>query len=151
MIYGPPHQALSNMEGLNESSSDIWAVINSSPTEPSLYTGLPVGVDVRDVAELHVRAIERPDISANRRFICVAYHIFHSEMADLLREYVSGDSVKLARIRGSSEGDPYYEHFASDSHEGEELLGKPFIGAKESIIETAERLWEIEGKLSKKA
>ena len=138
------------MDALNQSISVIWTIINSKSSEPSLPTEFPVGVDIRDVAELHVRAIERPEISAGNRFLCIAYHIFNSEIADLLREYISGDKEKLFKIR-SSEGDPIYEHFNSDSHEAEKLLGKPFIGANQSIIDTVERLWAIEAKLNKKA
>ena len=145
MIYGPPHQALSSMDSINTSSASVWNVINSSSEATIPTTSFPVGVDVRDVAELHVRAIEHPEISANQRFQMVAFHIFNSQSAAILRAHVAGDEKKLAKIPVS--GDEPYDHFGTDSHETLELLGRPFIGPEQSVIDTAERLWEIEAKL----
>ena len=145
MIYGPPHQAFTSMDSINTSSGAIWSIINSSPSGTIPTTGFPVGIDVRDVAELHVRAIEHPEISSNKRFQMIAFHIFNSQSAAILREHFAGDEKKLARI--PVEGDEPYDHFGTDSHETLELLGRPFIGPEKSVIDTAERLWEIEAKL----
>ena len=149
LIYGPPHQAFSTLDSVNTSTGEIWSIINSSSSEPFAVTGLPVGTDVRDIADLHVKAIERPEISANQRFMAVSFHIFNSESGAILRDYAAGDQERLARIRNGG-GDVPYPHFETDSHEAEELLGRPFIGSQKSIIDTAERLWEIEAILNKK-
>ena len=75
----------------------------------------------------------------------VAFHIFNSQSAAIIRAHVAGDKQKLAKILVS--GDEPYDHFSTDSHETLELLDKPFIKPEQSVINTAECLWEIEAKL----
>lgn len=66
-----------------------------------------------------------------------------------MRKAFADDLAKVARIKNGG-GDEPVDHFGSDSHEAEELLGRPFIGAEQCVIETAERLWEIEAQLELK-
>ncbi len=75
---------------------------------PAVPPGTTTGVDVRDVAELHVRAMTHPD-AAGQRFLAVAGDpiTFH-ELALLLRERLGADARRvptrvlpaLARTRG---------------------------------------------------
>ena len=75
-----------------------------------------------------------------------------SKLRGLLNHVVSAKvrsyCAKGATARNDTEGlSAGYDHFGTDSHETLELLGRPFIGAEKSVIDTAERLWEVEAKL----
>ncbi len=62
---------------------------------PAVPPGTTTGVDVRDVAELHVRAMTHPD-AAGQRFLAVAGDpiTFH-ELAMLLRERLGADARRV--------------------------------------------------------
>jgi dihydroflavonol-4-reductase len=55
-------------------------------------------VDVRDVAELHVAALESPD-AAGQRFLCVSGNMTMQEIADVLRAHLPERAHKLPRWR----------------------------------------------------
>ncbi|KAJ7727957.1 hypothetical protein B0H16DRAFT_248227 [Mycena metata] len=149
MIYGPPKQAVKSMDDLNTSSQTFWSLINGKPTDPIPATGILTGTDVRDVAALHVRAIETAHtVSYDRRVLAMAFHSFNCHhVASLLKSFADSPE-KLQRIKnGGSAADPVYEHYVSDSSEAEALLGRPFIGADQCAKETALRLWQLEDAL----
>ncbi|KAJ7122891.1 hypothetical protein C8R44DRAFT_918561 [Mycena epipterygia] len=143
-IYGPLHQAIKSMADLNNSSHTIWSLINGKSTDPVPPSGIISGTDLRDVAALHVRAIETADsMSHDRRLLAIAFHRFNCQHVAALCESFVDSPEKLGRIKNGG-GDPMYEHYASDSSEAEALLGRPFISPEICIKDTALRLWEIE-------
>ncbi|TDL15601.1 NAD dependent epimerase/dehydratase [Rickenella mellea] len=146
LIIGPPRQPVKNMAGLNTSNADIYNLINGNSSDPVPATSTPVAVDVRDVALLHVRAVEDPS-AQNQRILCIAFHIFNFQIVEILRNAFSSSPSKLARVKSGSGLDKPFEHYATDSRDGEELLGKPWITPEVCYKETAERLWELEEML----
>ena len=131
------------MQGINTSSSRVWGIINASPDAKIAPTGFPPGIDVRDVATLHIRAIESREASAEKRFLAAAWHIFHYEVSEIARKHYANDESKLARIANGG-GDAYYEHYETDASATEKLLGRPFISKEKSVIDSVERLYEVE-------
>ena len=101
---------------------------------------------MRDVATLHIRAIEAKAFSAEKRFLAIAWHIFHYEVAEIARKHYANDESKLTRIANGG-GDDHYDHFATDSGETEKLLAQPFISKEQSVVDSAERLYELEAYL----
>ncbi|KGO44899.1 Protein of unknown function DUF3425 [Penicillium expansum] len=71
MIYGPNLNATVDLANLNTSSADIYRLISpqskSSDLVPDMFWNY---VDVRDVAEAHLRAYEVPKAGGERFFIC---------------------------------------------------------------------------------
>ncbi|KAF7367592.1 NAD(P)-binding protein [Mycena sanguinolenta] len=150
MIYGPPRQNIKSMANLNTSSKAIWNLINGKSTDPVPKSGIVSGTDVRDVAAVHVRAIETADSAReDRRILAIAFDRFNSQhVASLVKSFANSPD-KLARIKnGGNQGDPNYPHYDVDTREAEALLGRPWIGPDQCIKETAERLWEIEASTS---
>ncbi|KAJ6567343.1 NAD-P-binding protein [Mycena vulgaris] len=148
VVYGPPHQAIKSMEDLNTSTQTIWSLVNGKSTDPVPLSGVISGTDIRDVAALHVRAVETAStVSHDRRLLAIAFHRFNCQHVASLCESFADSPEKLGRIKNGG-GDVMYEHYASDSSEAEALLGRPFIGADECIKDTALRLWELESMLS---
>ncbi|KAJ7179555.1 hypothetical protein C8R46DRAFT_1074078 [Mycena filopes] len=150
MVYGPPRQAVKSMSDLNTSSQYFWSLINGKSTDPIPATGILTGTDVRDVAALHVRAVQTAStVSYDRRLLAMAFHSFNSHHVASLVKTFADSPEKLQRIKnGDSTGDFVYEHYTSDSSEAEALLGRPFIDADQCAKDTALRLWELESTLS---
>lgn len=65
---------------------------------PALPHGQTSGVDVRDVADLHVRAMTHPD-AAGERFLAVSGEpITYPDLARLLRERLGDDARRVPRL-----------------------------------------------------
>ncbi|WP_448811277.1 SDR family oxidoreductase [Agromyces bauzanensis] len=65
---------------------------------PALPHGQTSGVDVRDVADLHVRAMTHPD-AAGERFLAVSGEpITYPDLARLLRERLGDDAKRVPRL-----------------------------------------------------
>ena len=107
-------------------------------------------IDVRDVAAMHVAALEHPE-AAGERYLATAEYMPFPKVADVLREAypdrkITSKSVPdwiimlLARFGGPTRqiiNDIGNEkHF--DGSKGERLLGRKYIPARQSILDTAE-------------
>ena len=87
-IFGP---ALGN--DLSSSLELLLALLNGRI--PAVPNGTTMGVDVRDVADLHVRAMTQPD-AAGERFIAVSGDpIAFRDLAKLLRERLGPDAKRV--------------------------------------------------------
>ncbi|KAF5360052.1 hypothetical protein D9758_007603 [Tetrapyrgos nigripes] len=149
-IYGPPHQPLDKMEHLNTSCAIVWSLINADDQSEIPATAFPVGVDVRDVAKLHVRAVDGYNGKAKeQRYLVIGFELFNSQAAQIVRS--TPEFANFAdRVRNGG-GDIPHEHYGVDTKEAEALLGTSFVSAQQSIVDTARRLWELDGKLNKSA
>jgi nucleoside-diphosphate-sugar epimerase len=126
------------------------------PAAPRIGFGI---VDVRDVAELHVRAMEAPD-AGGRRFLASAGSLSFIEAAKILRAAFPAYAGKIPRfelpdwvvrlyalfdadVRSNLDSLGVVKRF--DARAAEALLGHPFVPAAEAVLATARSL--IERKL----
>jgi dihydroflavonol-4-reductase len=78
------------------SAEIVLKLLNGSlPGLPRL--GFPV-VDVRDVADLHVRAMTHPE-AAGERFLCASEFMWMEDMAEVLREHLPDRARRIPRRR----------------------------------------------------
>lgn len=130
----------------------------TTPAMPN--TGFCV-VDVRDVAAMHVAALEKPE-AIGQRYIAAGRYLWFREVAEILRPRypdiaITGKIVPdwiiraLALLGGSARqiiNDIGNEkHF--DGSKGEALLGRPYISAEEAVLSAAESLLAL-GLVQKK-
>ncbi len=121
----------------------------STPAMPS--NGFSV-VDVRDVAAMHVAALQQPE-TAGQRYLATASYLPFPAVADILRraypdwaitsKHVPDWIIKLlARFGGPTRqiiNDIGNEkHF--DGSKGALLLGRPYISAEDAVLSAAESL-----------
>ncbi|KAL5592267.1 hypothetical protein FOBRF1_013293 [Fusarium oxysporum] len=67
MIFGPAHPAAGiSLSHLNESSSQLLAAVKGDNVAP---VRMPVFVDVRDVADIHVASLDQDKVAGSERFI----------------------------------------------------------------------------------
>lgn len=119
----------------------------ATPAMPS--NGFSI-IDVRDVADLHVRALEAPESIGQRYLATSDYTPFHT-VADILRAAYPDWKVTdksapdwiiklIARFGGPARQiiNDIGNEKIFDGSKGEALLGRKFISAKDAILATAE-------------
>lgn len=83
MTFGPVVHPVSKAEELNESNAKLWEVAMGKPLPEQR---VPVWIDVRDLAQAHVEALLRPEVS-NKRYAIAAPEKWSYEIAaSTLRE-----------------------------------------------------------------
>lgn len=142
MIYGPLGHAVNDMSKLNTSAADFYRLMNGTSQEvPS--TGTFAFVDVRDVAEAHLRAYES-DAAAGQRYLTAGGNYTYQEMTDILRAKFPN---LVDRIPKAKEGSIDPDAYKVSSKKAETELGIHFRGLSQVTIDTAESLLQLERKI----
>jgi nucleoside-diphosphate-sugar epimerase len=143
-IIGPPVDSDASISVMMVTS----LLDHSLPALPN--TGFSI-IDVRDVAAMHVAALAHPE-SAGQRYLAAAEYMTFPAIADILRAAYPSYNVPTRRVPDwlirliARFGGPARQiindignekHF--DGSKGEALLGRKYIPARQSILDTAER------------
>ena len=120
---------------------------NSTPALPS--NGFSI-VDVRDVADMHVAALEKPE-AIGQRYLATAEYMPFPKVAQTIQELYPDRKIVnraapdwairlVARFGGPARQiiNDIGNVKIFDGRKGEALMGHPYIGARESIHDTAE-------------
>ena len=107
-------------------------------------------IDVRDVAALHLAALDKPE-AANQRYLATSEYTPFPKVAEILREAYPTWEITMKKVPDwiikiiASFGGPARQIINDignekvfDGSKGEKLLGRKFISAKDSILATAE-------------
>lgn len=124
----------------------------STPAMPS--NGFSI-IDVRDVADLHVAALEKPE-TIGQRYLATSDYTPFPEVANILRAAYPDWKITmrivpdwliriLARLGGPTRQiiNDIGNEKVFDGSKGEKLLGRKFISAKDSILATAESVLRL--------
>lgn len=143
-IFGPPLD-----DDAGTSATLILRMLNGSV--PAVPRARVILADVRDVAALHVAAMTTPG-AGGRRFLHGNGTYTLMEMADMLRRSLPEKARRLPRVELP---DWFVRIYAlvdreirdnlvelgykrtTEAREARELLGRPFISAEETILDTA--------------
>ncbi|KAH6904344.1 D-lactaldehyde dehydrogenase [Coprinopsis sp. MPI-PUGE-AT-0042] len=88
LVFGPPIQELSSKEGLNDSMQMWWQHVLSEGPKPKETLGAGLSwVDVRDLAEGHVAALEKEEAKGQRIIISAGEFIWQEWGKDSLIKY----------------------------------------------------------------
>jgi len=120
---------------------------NATPALPS--NGYAI-IDVRDVADMHVAALEKPE-AIGQRYLATAEYVPFPKVADILREAYPDRKIAKASVPDwiirivAMFGGPARQIINDignekvfDGRKGEALMGHPYITAKKTILDTAE-------------
>lgn len=132
---------MSDLSKLNTSIADIYRFMNGSTTEIP-ETGFPLFADVRDVAEAHLRAYERPE-AGGQRYAITGGNFFYQQVCLILREEYPELKDKVPDAEGFVA--PPAPKLSNEKAKRE--LGMEFRDLKSSIIDTARSLIELERKM----
>jgi nucleoside-diphosphate-sugar epimerase len=145
VVIGPPVQPPPSPHLLNETLKPIWDVFSGAPIPPAI--GSATYVDIRDVADVHVWALEHPREATGQRYLVTNGRGPPQAAADLLRKvyperrgiiqegkpgegYVTG-------TYGWPEGGTSFEAKKAKAAIASEYPGRNFIGFEQSVLETA--------------
>jgi len=146
MIYGPPLHNVDpkrGVAGLNTSLSRLLTGIKGQDPafKPKVATpGLPVWVDVRDLAKAHAAALKLPQGVSERFVLCGGVNYFEDGLTGLRARGEKGLGEPGAKC------DPK-NHFAIDTTKAQSVLGikyTPFQKTVEDVWESARALGLIE-------
>lgn len=108
-------------------------------------TGTFLWIDVRDLAEAHVRAMELPE-AANKRFFVTAGYFSNKEIANIIREAYPDLASKIPEGDAQKGGDyPTEGLYKYDNSRTVEVLGIKFTSLKDSIVDTVKSLQAVGG------
>ncbi|KAK9479866.1 hypothetical protein V1514DRAFT_219422 [Lipomyces japonicus] len=121
---------------INTSNANIWNLINGSAKE-ILPTAIPVWVDVRNVAEAHVNAIDNPKTD-NQRYFIVAGQFTFQNIANIVRKQFP--EIKDKVPKGDPENSEPNNFFNVDNKKSIKDLGIEYISLEKSIVDLTKQL-----------
>ena len=130
---------------------------NSTPALPS--NGFSI-IDVRDVADMHVAALEHPE-SIGQRYLATAEYMPFPKVAEVVQELYPDRKIVQRTVPDwiirlvAMFGGPARQIINDignekifDGSKGEKLIGHPYISARDSIRDTAESVIRLGLKFS---
>ncbi|KAL9057031.1 MAG: hypothetical protein Q9162_002579 [Coniocarpon cinnabarinum] len=136
MVYGPPAYE-PDMKRIKSSVGDASRFMNGTTTEPG-PTLVPAFVDVRDVAEAHLRAYEKEGLKG--RYLLTAGEFQYVDICRILREQVPRLRDKVP----DPEQTVKVETFKIDGERAKTELGMKLRPLSESIADTATWLMQAQ-------
>jgi nucleoside-diphosphate-sugar epimerase len=142
LVLGPIVHYLNSLDGLNTSNQRIRDIMLGKAKEEIPPTGTYLWVDVRDLADCHVAAIEKDD-AANKRFFITAGYFSNKEIAQAIEKNYSQYKDDLPT--SSTPGGDYPEEgvYKYNNKRTIEVLGIKFKSLEESIKDTVKSLQAV--------
>lgn len=142
MVFGPYINAEavpSRVEDFGESVKIVWSVIAAGRDRPVPPTKGPVWVDVRDVAEATLKALEKRS-AGGERYLLAAGTYCNQEIADEVRHLEMGQASVPVGTPGAKECD---SHFGVDSSKAVKQLDLKWTSLKESLADLVPQLFSV--------
>jgi nucleoside-diphosphate-sugar epimerase len=138
LIFGPPINPVKNVKSLNYSTNVIYGLFNgTNATVPP--TTFPSYIDVRDLADAHVKALTNPAVQ-NKRLPISGRSVTYTALVHALSKV-----PELAgRLPGESGEDANVVPAAIDAEEANKALDMTFRTLEETMADTAKKILEIE-------
>ncbi|OAA70740.1 NAD(P)-binding domain protein [Akanthomyces lecanii RCEF 1005] len=149
MVFGPflPKAKPRAVADVNTSNLMVWGVAGAGRDAAVPPTKGPVWVDVRDVADAHVRALVVPEAGGGRYLLAQGVYC-NQELADVAREVMPSHQGRIpVGDPGKREADT---HFGVDATETERVLGVSWRGLDDCLRDLLPQLFEIEKQQSAK-
>ncbi|PSN66757.1 NAD(P)-binding protein [Corynespora cassiicola Philippines] len=138
MVFGPIIHNLDSLENLNTSNQRILWAAQGKFKEEIPATGIHLWVDVRDVAEAHVLAFEKPE-AAGKRFFTVAGYFSNKEIGQIIRKnFPQYKDAPTESTPGGDypEGTPDKGLYSYNNKRTIEVLGLKYKTFDESIVDS---------------
>ncbi|KAK1757082.1 hypothetical protein QBC47DRAFT_378375 [Echria macrotheca] len=141
LIFGPPLQPLAHgVKSLNYSTNVIYSFFNGSNTTIPA-TSFPSFVDVRDLADAHVKSLTNA-AAANKRLLINGKPMTYTMLVHAL--------AKVPELEGrlpADSGEDKNVTFAKlEAEKDNEVLGVEFHTVEQTMADTAKRILELEAQ-----
>lgn len=138
LIFGPPLQPVKSVKALNYSTNVIYSFFNGTYTEIPATT-FPSFVDVRDLADAHVKVLTNPE-AANKRLLINAKPMTYTMLVHALAKV-----PELAGRLPADSGEDEKVTFANfEADEDNKIIGVEFRSVEETMADAAKRILELE-------
>jgi nucleoside-diphosphate-sugar epimerase len=130
--------ALDSLENLNTSNQRILWAAQGKFKEEIAPTGVHLWVDVRDVAEAHVAAFEKPE-AANKRFFTTAGYFSNKEICQIIKKnFPQYKDLPSESTPGGDypEGEAGKGMYGYSNKQSIDILGLKYISLEESIVDS---------------
>ncbi|OAL49492.1 NAD(P)-binding protein [Pyrenochaeta sp. DS3sAY3a] len=138
MVFGPIVHALDSLENLNTSNQRILWTAQGKFKDEIPPSGVHLWIDVRDVAEAHVAAFEKPE-AANKRFFTTAGYFSNKEIAQIIKKnFPQYKDLPSESTPGGDypEGTPDKGLYGYNNKRSIDILGLKYRTFEESIVDS---------------
>jgi nucleoside-diphosphate-sugar epimerase len=147
MVFGPVVHYLNSLDAVNTSNQRIRDIMNGASKEKLPPSGVFLWVDVRDIADAHVLAMEKAE-AGNKRFFVTTGYFSNRQIAEIVADNFPEykDNVPKGEALKSGdfpEGGPE-KAVKYDNSRVKEVLGLKFRGLKECVVDTVKSLQAVE-------
>ncbi|TLD27650.1 NAD(P)-binding protein [Venturia nashicola] len=139
LIFGPPIQPVKDVKSLNFSAGTFYSLFSGENAgKPIPGTMFPSYVDVRDLADAHIKALTTP-ATANKRYLIGGFPYSNMAAVKVLAEHFPELKSKLPV------GDEENVIVATvEAGEGNEVLGMTFKSFEQTVVDMTNKILEIE-------
>lgn len=143
MVFGPflPNAKPSTISEVNTSNEMVWAVVSAGRDGSVPPTKGPIWVDVRDVADAHVKALQVPEAGGGRYMLARGVYC-NQELADVSRRMLPKYQQRIpVGEPGTRES---HKHYGASTAETDSTLGIKWRSLEETLGDLVPQLFEIE-------
>ncbi|RFU72883.1 cinnamoyl- reductase [Trichoderma arundinaceum] len=130
MVYGPILHSVSDVKAMNTSSGDIYRLIDGSEKNVP-DTLIWAFADVRDLAEAHLQAYEKPE-AAGQRYLIATSSFSYQQICDIIRDKFP--ELRELTPKGNT-GDPLPPVYKLDNSKASAELGIKFRSLEETVVD----------------
>lgn len=140
LVFGPVVHHLASLDSINTSNERIVGLVQGKWQHEIPDTGVFLWVDVRDVAEAHVRAFEKPELGGTRLFTTAGY-FSNRQVVDVVRKNFPELQAKLpAEDVQGGDFPPKDKLLTFDNSETTKSTGIQWTPLEKTITETVKSL-----------
>ena len=142
MVIGPVIHYLNSLDALNTSNERVRDFVLGKYRDNFQPSGVFIWIDVRDLAEAHVRAIE-VEAAGGNRFLTTAGYFSNKRIAEAIREAYPDldDKLPPKDVKDDFPTDVY----GIDNSKSIKVLGIKYRSLNESVKDTVASIKEVGG------
>jgi nucleoside-diphosphate-sugar epimerase len=140
LVLGPMIHHLNSLDAINTSNELVRDFVLGKYQNEIPASRLFIWIDVRDLAEAHVRSLEVPD-AAGQRFLTTAGHFSNKRIVEAIRESFPEFHDKLPPKDAAD--DLPKDVYGVDNSKSIKILGMKYMPLEESVRDTVQSIKEI--------
>lgn len=145
-IFGPQPTDDFNTDKMNVSVEIVNAIVKLLGPTADVRPLNTSAVDVRDVAKAHLVGFEKEE-AKNQRLFLVSGSFTQQDVLDVLHSKFPKQSENVPVGKPGSQEEEYKLRATLDNEKTKKILGFPLIPVKQSIFDTVEQIYKVEGKI----
>lgn len=142
LVIGPVKPYGPGVDNINTSNERTRNILQGKTKQDLGRTGTYIWVDVRDVAEAHVAAFEKPE-AGGKRFFLVGGTFTNQTIADTVVKNFPEYKDNVPEKREPNDGYPEGGYYSFDNTRSKEVLGIKYRSFEESIVDLVKSLKEL--------